>query len=48
MVHDGSATSKELDCLIVARLVSEDFLRSSFLGLVLAMVAWVSYQLRGA
>ena len=39
---------EELDRLIVARLVGDDFLRSYFLGLVLAVVAWVSYRLRGA
>ena len=39
---------EELDRLIVVGLVSEDFLGSCFLGLVLAVVAWVSYQLRGA
>ena len=48
MVHGGSATSEELDCLIVAGLVEKDFLGSIFLGLVLAVVAWVSYRLHGA
>ena len=39
---------EELDRLIVAGLVGEDFLGSCFLGLVLVVVAWVSYWLRGA
>ena len=47
MVHGGSVTGEVLDRLIVAGLVGDDFLGSCFLGLVLAMVAWVSFQLRG-
>ena len=47
VVHGGSVTGEVLDRLIVARLVGDDFLRSYFLGLVLAVVAWVSFQLRG-
>ena len=43
----GSATGEELDRLTVVGLVGEDFLGSFFLGLVLAVVAWVSYRLRG-
>ena len=42
-----SATFEELDRLTVVGLVGEDFLGSCFLGLVLAVVAWVSYWLRG-
>ena len=34
--------------LIVAWLVGKDFLGSCFLGLIVAVVAWVSCQLRGA
>ena len=43
----GSATFEELDRLTVVGLVGEDFLGSFFLGLVLAVAAWVSYRLRG-
>ena len=47
VVHGGSVIGEVLDRLIVARLVGDDFLRSYFLGLVLAVVAWVSFQLCG-
>ena len=48
MVHGGFATGKELDHLIVVGLVGEEFLGYCFLGLVFAVVAWVSYGLHGA
>ena len=48
VVHSGSAMGEELDRLIVVGLVSEDFLGSCFLALVLAVVAWVIYRVCGA